>query len=90
MENTPKFNIHEPPDPQTGQVKQVWVELDPGDGSNFQTHRIARLTFDSVANNWKVEKQTWTEVTGESPKPDLDSAIKSAIKVLTNDWATGA
>ncbi|WP_164491553.1 hypothetical protein [Staphylospora marina] len=87
MENTPKFNVHQPPDPQTGQVNQVWVELDPGDGSNFQTHRVARVTFDGT--NWKIERQTWVEDANEPPKADLESAVRAAIKMLAADWAAG-
>lgn len=80
----PKFNIHQPPSPQTGEVKQLWVELDPQDGSNFQTHLIVRVTYDEVNANWKVETQTYAVST---TKDDKEAAIKEAMKILVSNWA---
>lgn len=80
----PGFHFHNPPDPVTGKTDTVWVELDPGDGGNFQTHMVACVRYDAANGNWKVETKTYQlRVT----VADKDQAIKEAMKLLMTDWA---
>lgn len=78
MSVVPKFNTYDLGD-------EIYIELDPQDGGNFESHEVIKVHFDETSQEYKLSKKLFQDmaITGIT---DKDEAIKRACSELMAIW----
>lgn len=80
MAVVPKFNVYDLGD-------EIYVELDPQDNENFQSHVVIKVQLDTTTQQYKLSKKVYQDmaITGITVK---DEAIKRACCELMTIWTS--